>query len=99
MQRVSWAEPAGTAGEELGLVLLQEAGGRDAQGFGDPNDVDEGGIPEPALDAADVGAVELSLLGEALLRPALVLPERRDTAPESSDLAVGPAHAANVSRG
>jgi len=44
--------------------------GVDAEGVRDPLDVLQGQIPLPALDRADVGAVEVAALPELLLRQA-----------------------------
>ena len=50
-------------------------GQRNAQGSGQPFDVDERDIAIAALDAADVSAVEAGQIGKPLLRDSLVQPQ------------------------
>lgn len=54
-----------------GLLWRFEQGPRlHVQGLGDALDVSQGDIPAAALNRRDIGAVQLALVGQALLGPA-----------------------------
>lgn len=76
--------PLSTAGSSLGCGLahglpcrfeglfwrFEQGPGLHAQGLGDALDVGQGDVPAAALNRRDVGAVQLALVGQALLGPA-----------------------------
>ena len=58
--------------------LIQEPGGGDVQSFGDFREHQYGRIADPALDAADIGAVQTAIKGQALLREPELFPHLSD---------------------
>ncbi|WP_456291215.1 hypothetical protein [Rhizorhabdus dicambivorans] len=70
--------------ERLSLQkLLNEPSGRYAERFGQLFQYHHRRIPRPAFNVADIGAVNIGLMGESLLAPALLLAEGADVLPEA----------------
>ena len=57
-------------------VDLEQLSRKDFEGLGELHDVDQGDVLLAALDAGDVGSIEMSLGRKLLLGPLLFLPEK-----------------------
>ena len=88
-RRVRLLSPRRCRPSTAALSQPNELGGGDVQRAGNSMHVQQTQIPLAALNAADVGSVQLTSFGKLFLRPVAVLPELADGDPERDEF-LGP---------